>query len=95
MKADKDSPTFTGTPMEPTPTSTTNNTQIATTAFVYGKTGEFQGILETIQSDVDLLKTYTNATPIIGNRFTISLDSITDLDIVGGVWDESLMRLKC
>jgi hypothetical protein len=33
-KADTNNPTFTGTPTAPTATSTTNNTQIATTAFV-------------------------------------------------------------
>lgn len=33
-KADTDSPTFTGTPAAPTATSTTNTTQVATTAFV-------------------------------------------------------------
>lgn len=33
-KASKDSPTFTGTPKAPTATTTTSNTQLATTAFV-------------------------------------------------------------
>lgn len=33
-KADADSPTLTGTPLAPTASSVTNNTQIATTAFV-------------------------------------------------------------
>lgn len=33
-KADSNSPTFTGTPLAPTPDSSSNNTQIATTAFV-------------------------------------------------------------
>ena len=33
-KAPKDSPTFTGTPKAPTAATTTNNTQLATTAFV-------------------------------------------------------------
>jgi hypothetical protein len=33
-KADSNSPTFTGTPVAPTASSTTNTTQIATTAFV-------------------------------------------------------------
>jgi hypothetical protein len=33
-KADKNSPTFTGTPLAPTATAGTNSTQVATTAFV-------------------------------------------------------------
>lgn len=33
-KADIDSPVFTGTPTAPTPSANTNNTQLATTAFV-------------------------------------------------------------
>ena len=33
-KSDRNSPTFTGTPLAPTASSGTNNTQIATTAFV-------------------------------------------------------------
>jgi hypothetical protein len=39
-KADIASPTFTGTPAAPTPISTTNTTQLATTAFVQAVVGE-------------------------------------------------------
>ena len=35
-KADKNSPSFTGAPTAPTASSSTNSTQIATTAFVQG-----------------------------------------------------------
>ena len=38
LKAPIDNPTFTGTPSAPTATNGTNTTQIATTAFVQGKT---------------------------------------------------------
>lgn len=36
LKADIDDPTFTGVPKAPTPTNTTNTTQLATTAWVWG-----------------------------------------------------------
>ena len=42
-KADKNSPSFTGTPTAPTASSSTNSTQIATTAFV-------QGLIQGIQT---------------------------------------------
>ena len=38
-KADKASPTFTGTPAAPTAAADTNTTQVATTAFVAGQAG--------------------------------------------------------
>lgn len=36
-KVDADSPTFTGTPLTPTPSTATNNTQIASTAYVVNR----------------------------------------------------------
>lgn len=51
LKADKDSPALTGTPTAPTAISSTNNTQIATTAFVQALVaaliGGAPGILDT------------------------------------------------
>lgn len=39
LKADKDSPAFTGTPTAPTPSTVDNDTSIATTAFVQSVNG--------------------------------------------------------
>lgn len=49
-KADTNSPTFTGTPTAPTAASATNNTQIATTAFVQAIAGGL-GTLSTQDAD--------------------------------------------
>ena len=49
-KADKNSPSFTGTPTAPTASSSTNSTQIATTAFVQGL---IQGIQTALSGKAD------------------------------------------
>ena len=54
-KADKNSPSFTGAPTAPTASSSTNSTQIATTAFVQGL---IQGIQTALSGKADKLKFY-------------------------------------
>ena len=49
-KADKNSPSFTGAPTAPTASSSTNSTQIATTAFVQGL---IQGIQTALSGKAD------------------------------------------
>lgn len=44
-KADKASPTFTGTPAAPTAAADTNTTQVATTAFVLGQAGSTNPVM--------------------------------------------------
>ena len=48
LKANIDSPSFTGTPTAPTPTEGTNNNEIATTAFVFGNP-----VIPTLQQVLD------------------------------------------
>ena len=50
-KADKNSPSFTGAPTAPTASSSTNSTQIATTAFVQGL---IQGIQTALSGKADI-----------------------------------------
>ena len=53
-KADINSPTFTGTPTAPTANSATNNTQIATTAFVQTIAGSLGTISTQDADDVEI-----------------------------------------
>ena len=77
-KADIVSPTFTGTPKAPTASSTTSNTQIATTAFVKSVTNDKQ----------DKLVSGTNIKTVNGNsllgsgNITISGGSTPDFQIL-------------
>lgn len=50
QKANTDSPNFTGTPTAPTPGTTANNTQIATTAFVKTALSNINGGTEIVVS---------------------------------------------
>ena len=52
-KADSNSPTFTGTPTAPNPSSGTNNTQIATTSFVNTAITSATGSLGTLSQQDD------------------------------------------
>lgn len=71
-KADINSPTFTGTPAAPTAISTTNTTQVATTAFV-------QAVVTAL--DLDTMSTQAaNAVAITGG----SIAGITDLAVADG-----------
>jgi hypothetical protein len=59
-KADTNSPTFTGVPLAPTATGTTNNTQIATTAFV--QSAITAAVTATLSAAYPVGSIYTNAT---------------------------------
>jgi hypothetical protein len=83
-KADTNSPTLTGTPLAPTAATVTNNTQIATTAFVKNSVTAaipagiimlWSGSQATIPSGW-LLCDGTNGTPDLRGRFIIGAGSI-------------------
>jgi hypothetical protein len=57
-KADSNSPTFTGTPVAPTATSTTNTTQLATTAFVQAAAGR---VKQTVTATFNTRSTTTSS----------------------------------
>jgi len=57
-KADTNSPTFTGTPVAPTATSTTNTTQLATTAFVQSVSGR---VKQTVTATFNTRSTTTSS----------------------------------
>jgi hypothetical protein len=59
-KADTNSPTFTGVPLAPTAGGTTNNTQIATTAFV--QSAITAAVTATLSAAYPVGSIYTNAT---------------------------------
>jgi hypothetical protein len=59
-KADINNPTFIGTPTAPTATSSTNNTQIATTAFVQAAIAA--AVTSTLEATYPIGSIYTNAT---------------------------------
>jgi hypothetical protein len=54
-KADLDSPAFTGIPTAPTPTGTTNTTQIATTAFVQGHVATLNAAIAALDARLTLI----------------------------------------
>lgn len=60
LKANKASPSFTGTPLAPTPTSSDNSTRIATTAFVKGLLSDLWGP-GTVSNDMDTLTEIVDA----------------------------------
>lgn len=53
LKANLESPTFTGTPKAPTPASSDNSTNIATTAYVQTVLSGFSGGTEVVLSKTD------------------------------------------
>lgn len=84
-KADKASPTFTGTPVAPTASAGTNTTQIATTAFVTTAVSDERTASATLTN-----KTLTS--PVIGtivNTGTLTLPSSTDT-VVGRATTDTL-----
>jgi uncharacterized coiled-coil protein SlyX len=93
-KADKASPTFTGTPTAPTPTSTDNSTKLATTAFVQAATA---GIA--LQASVDgkadkISPTFTGTptapTPTLGDNSTkLATTAYVDAQVSAGAADAS------
>jgi len=94
-KADTNSPTFTGTPLAPTANAGTNNTQIATTAFVTTAVGAsfptggiilWSGSIAAIPSGWALCNG-SNGTPDLRNRFIIGAGSTYAVDATGGSAD--------
>ena len=84
-KANLASPTFTGTPKAPTAAAGTNNTQLATTAFVQNIASDLNGAITSLGSD-DIANDSTN---VSGLNVTNALDTlngainaITPLDTV-------------
>ena len=94
-KADTNSPTFTGTPLAPTANAGTNNTQIATTAFVTTAVGAsfptggiilWSGSIAAIPSGWALCNG-SNGTPDLRNRFIVGAGSTYAVAATGGSAD--------
>jgi len=94
-KADSNSPTFTGTPLAPTAASGTNNTQLATTAFVTTAVSAsipsggiilWSGSVASIPSGWYLCNG-SNGTPDLRNRFVVGAGSTYSVDGTGGSAD--------
>jgi hypothetical protein len=94
-KADTNSPTFTGTPLAPTASAATNNTQIATTAFVNTAVSAsipaggiilWSGSVASIPSGWFLCNG-SNGTPDLRNRFVVGAGSTYAVDATGGSAD--------
>jgi hypothetical protein len=94
-KADTNSPTFTGTPLAPTANSGTNNTQVATTAFVttaVAASFPTGGIILWSGSVVSIptgwaLCDGANGTPDLRNRFVVGAGSTYAVAATGGSTD--------
>lgn len=71
------SPTFTGTPKAPTPTSTDNSTRIATTAFVQSKISSFGVVTQTYRSGYDWYRIYSDGWVEQGGR----LDAVSNFTV--------------
>jgi hypothetical protein len=94
-KSDSNSPTFTGTPLAPTAAGGTNNTQIATTAFVTTAVAAsfptggiilWSGSVASIPSGWALCNG-SNGTPDLRNRFVVGAGSTYAVDATGGSAD--------
>ena len=92
-KADTNSPTFTGTPLAPTAAAGTNNTQIATTAFVAafsavpaGVIVMWSGSIASIPSGWALCNG-SNGTPDLRDRFIVGAGSSYAVAATGGSKD--------
>jgi hypothetical protein len=94
-KADTNSPTFTGTPLAPTANTGTNNTQLATTAFVTTAVSAafptggiilWSGSIAAIPSGWALCNG-SNGTPDLRNRFVVGAGSTYAVDATGGSAD--------
>jgi hypothetical protein len=94
-KADSNSPTFTGTPLAPTAAGGTNNTQVATTAFVTTAVAAsfptggiilWSGSVASIPSGWALCNG-SNGTPDLRNRFVVGAGSTYAVDGTGGSAD--------
>jgi hypothetical protein len=94
-KADSNSPTFTGTPLAPTASAGTNNTQIATTAFAAAAAAAafpvggiimWSGSVASIPSGW-VLCNGSNGTPDLRNRFIVGAGSTYAVNATGGSAD--------
>jgi hypothetical protein len=94
-KSDSNSPTFTGSPLAPTAASGTNNTQIATTAFVTTAVAAsfptggiilWSGSVASIPSGWALCNG-SNGTPDLRNRFVVGAGSTYAVNATGGSAD--------
>jgi hypothetical protein len=94
-KSDSNSPTFTGTPLAPTASAGTNNTQIATTAFATAAAAAafpvggiimWSGSVASIPSGW-VLCNGSNGTPDLRNRFIVGAGSTYAVDATGGSAD--------
>lgn len=79
LKANLASPTFTGDPKAPTPTSGDSDTSIATTAFVDGAIGDFAGAV-VVLTNKDLTDPTNEFPPSLGQVVGYATD---DTDIAG------------
>lgn len=94
-KADTNSPTFTGTPLAPTATAGTSNTQIATTAFVAAAASAFipSGVIVMWSGSIAAIPTGwvicdgTNSTPDLRDRFVVGAGSSYAVAATGGSKD--------
>lgn len=66
LKADLNSPTFTGTPTAPTPTTGNDTTAIATTAFVQNTVNAISSGVSSVSGNAPITITGTSSSPIIG-----------------------------
>jgi hypothetical protein len=94
-KSDSNNPTFTGTPLAPTASAGTNNTQIATTAFAtavaaaafpVGGIIMWSGSVASIPSGWALCNG-SNGTPDLRNRFVVGAGSTYAVAATGGSTD--------
>lgn len=94
LKADVNSPSFTGTPTAPTAETDTNNTQIATTAFVQDKLNNVEDDINTLNADLAskaddsvVVKSVNTKTPTNGavevTAEDIPADGIGDKSVTG------------
>lgn len=97
-KTDANSPTFTGTPLAPTANSGTNNTQIATTAFVTAAAAAafptggillWSGSIASIPAGF-VLCNGSNNTPDLRDRFVVGAGSAYAVNDTGGSNDSTL-----
>jgi microcystin-dependent protein len=94
-KSDSNNPTFTGTPLAPTASAGTNNTQVATTAFVTTAVAAsfptggiilWSGSIASIPSGWALCNG-SNGTPDLRNRFVVGAGSTYAVNATGGSAD--------
>ena len=97
-KSDSNSPTFTGTPLAPTASAGTNNTQIATTAFVTTAVAAsfptggiilWSGSVASIPSGWALCNG-SNGTPDLRNKFVVGAGSTYAVNGTGGSADATV-----